>query len=53
MTQTAMEAIGQLRTVMEGPVIAPGDPGFDDGALGVERRDRPASRGDRPVRFGR
>ena len=30
MTQTAMEAIGQLRTVMEGPVIAPGDPGFDD-----------------------
>jgi hypothetical protein len=30
MTQTAMEAIGQLRTVMDGPVITPGDPGFDD-----------------------
>jgi FAD/FMN-containing dehydrogenase len=30
-TQTAVEAIGQLRAVMEGPVIEPGDPGFDDG----------------------
>ena len=42
MTQTAMEAIGQLRTVMEGPVIAPGDRGFDDGRRvwngGIDRR---------------
>ena len=32
MTQTAVDAIGQLRAVMEGPVIEPGDPGFDEGA---------------------
>ena len=42
MTQTAMEAIGQLRTVMEGPVIAPGDPGFDAARRvwngGIDRR---------------
>jgi FAD/FMN-containing dehydrogenase len=42
MTQTAVEAIGQLRTVMEGPVIEPGDPGFDDGRRvwngGIDRR---------------
>jgi rhodanese-related sulfurtransferase len=42
MTQTAMEAIGQLRTVMEGPVITPGDPGFDDARRvwngGIDRR---------------
>ena len=31
MTQTAVEAIGRLRAVMDGPVIVPGDPGFDDG----------------------
>ena len=31
MTQTAADAIGQLRAVMEGPVIEPGDPGFDEG----------------------
>ena len=42
MTQTAVEAIGQLRAVMEGPVIEPGDPGFDDGRRvwngGIDRR---------------
>ena len=42
MTQTAVEAIGQLRAVMEGPVIEPGDPGFDDGRRvwngGINRR---------------
>jgi FAD binding domain/Berberine and berberine like len=42
MTQTAREAIGQLRTVMEGPVIAPGDPGFDGARRvwngGIDRR---------------
>ena len=42
MTQTAVEAIGQLRAVMEGPVIGPGDPGFDDGRRvwngGIDRR---------------
>jgi hypothetical protein len=42
MTQMAMEGIGQLRTVMEGPVIAPGDPGFDDARRvwngGIDRR---------------
>ena len=42
MTQTAMEEIGELRTVMEGPVITPGDPGFDDGRRvwngGIDRR---------------
>ena len=41
-TQTAEEAIGQLRVVMEGPVIVPGDPGFDDGRrvwnAGIDRR---------------
>jgi FAD binding domain/Berberine and berberine like len=31
MTHTAMDEIGELRAVMEGPVIAPGDPGFDEG----------------------
>ena len=31
MRQTAVEAIGRLCAVMEGPVIEPGDPGFDDG----------------------
>ena len=53
MTQTAAEAIGQLRAVVEGPVIEPGDPGFDDGRRvwngGIDRRPR----GDRPVHFGR
>jgi hypothetical protein len=29
MTQTAIAGIRELRTVMEGPVIVPGDPGFD------------------------
>ena len=42
MTQTAVEAIGRLRAVMEGPVIEPGDPGFDDGRRvwngGIDRR---------------
>jgi FAD/FMN-containing dehydrogenase len=42
MTQTAMAAIGQLRTVMEGPLIAPGDPGFDAARRvwngGIDRR---------------
>jgi hypothetical protein len=42
MTQTAMAAIGQFRTVMEGPVIAPGDPGFDAARRvwngGIDRR---------------
>ena len=42
MTQMAVEAIGQLRAVMEGPVIEPGDPGFDDGRrvwnAGIDRR---------------
>ena len=41
MTQT-VEAIGQLRAAMEGPVIEPGDPGFDDGRRvwngGIDRR---------------
>ena len=32
MTQTATEEIGELRAVMEGPVIAPGDPGSTTGA---------------------
>jgi hypothetical protein len=31
MSQTAVGGIRELRAVMEGPVIAPGDPGFDDG----------------------
>lgn len=31
MTQATMGEIRELRTVMEGPVIVPGDPGFDDG----------------------
>ena len=30
MTQTAFGGIGELRAVLQGPVIAPGDPGFDD-----------------------
>ena len=42
MTQTAVEAIGQLRAVMEGPVIEPGEAGFDDGRRvwngGIDRR---------------
>ena len=42
MMQTAVEAIGRLRAVMEGPVIEPGDPGFDDGRRvwngGIDRR---------------
>ena len=42
MTQTATEGIGDLRAVMEGPVIMPGDPGFDDGRRvwngGIDRR---------------
>jgi len=31
MTQVAMGEIGELRAAMQGPVIAPGDPGFDEG----------------------
>jgi FAD/FMN-containing dehydrogenase len=31
MTHTAMGEIGELRAAMEGPVIAPGDLGFDEG----------------------
>ena len=31
MTQLVRGAIGELRTVMDGPVLVPGDPGFDDG----------------------
>ena len=42
MTQTATEEIRELRAVMEGPVITPGDPGFDDGRRvwngGIDRR---------------
>jgi len=42
MTQTATERIGELHAVMEGPVITPGDPGFDDGRrvwnAGIDRR---------------
>ena len=42
MTQTATEGIRELRAVMEGPVITPGDPGFDDGRRvwngGIDRR---------------
>ncbi len=30
MTQTAMGGIGKLRALMDGPVITPGDAGFDD-----------------------
>src|SRR5437763_7173101 len=42
MTQTATEQIRELRAVMQGPVITPGDPGFDDGRrvwnAGIDRR---------------
>jgi hypothetical protein len=42
MTQTAIEGIGDLGAVMEGPVITPGDPRFDDGRRvwngGIDRR---------------
>jgi FAD binding domain/Berberine and berberine like len=31
MTQAALGGIREFRAVMEGPVIVPGDPGFDDG----------------------
>ena len=31
MTQVAMGEIGELRAAMQGPVIVPGDPGFDEG----------------------
>src|SRR5208283_2647796 len=31
MTHVAMGEIGELRAAMKGPVIAPGDPGFDEG----------------------
>jgi UDP-N-acetylenolpyruvoylglucosamine reductase len=42
MTQTATEEIRDLRAVMEGPVVTPGNPGFDDGRRvwngGIDRR---------------
>jgi FAD/FMN-containing dehydrogenase len=42
MTHTAMGGIGELRSVMEGPVIVPGDLGFDDARrvwnAGIDRR---------------
>jgi FAD/FMN-containing dehydrogenase len=42
MTQTATGGIGGLRSVMEGPVIVPGDSGFDEGRrvwnAGIDRR---------------
>src|SRR6266487_76824 len=42
MKQTAIEGIGELRTGIEGPVITPADPGFDDGRrvwnAGIDRR---------------
>ena len=31
MTHTASRGIEELREAMDGPVIAPGDPDFDDG----------------------
>jgi FAD/FMN-containing dehydrogenase len=31
MTHAIMGEIGELRAAMEGPVIVPGDPGFDEG----------------------
>ena len=46
--RTAVEAIGQLRAVMEGPVIEPGDPGFDDGRRVWNAGIVPAPRSDRP-----
>ncbi|HEX7268667.1 MAG TPA: FAD-binding oxidoreductase, partial [Streptosporangiaceae bacterium] len=42
MTHTAMGRVGELRSVMEGPVIVPGDLGFDDARrvwnAGIDRR---------------
>ena len=42
MTHTATGGIGELRSAMEGPVIAPGDRGFDDRRqvwnAGIDRR---------------
>ena len=52
MTNAAGNGISKLRDAMSGPVITPGDPGFDDGAPGLERGHRPAPGGDRPLRFG-
>ena len=52
MTQVAMGEIGELRAAMQGPVIAPGDPGFDAGRRVWNAPDRPASFGDRPLRVG-
>jgi FAD/FMN-containing dehydrogenase len=30
MTQTMSGGVGELRTAMDGPVVMPGDPGYDD-----------------------
>ena len=44
MSQTAVGGIGELRGVMDGPVITPGAPGFDDGrrVWNAEIDQRPA-----------
>ena len=42
MTQTGHGRDRELRAVMEGPIVVPGDPGFDDGRrvwnVGIDRR---------------